>query len=231
MPVVASYTIPAEAPSPSISGSGGEGGTLALIPDYCADGLALLIGQYKDKPRIAAWLCSFLRRAQNLEQAIVDVYTKGFDLDTAKGVQLDLIGRLVREARAARSDDEYRRSLRVRVLVNRSQGTIPELIAIARLFEDFDSEAGSFVRIQGVQPARLEVRVVRTPVNSPVEVDKRLRQAKAAGVALQTLIHPGGPSRSFRFCSVADYPEKSTTEGFADSGGGVTGGAWAHVLD
>src|SRR5690606_20449459 len=102
---------------------------------------------------------------------------------------------------------------------------------ITRLFEDFDSEAGSFVRIQGVQPARLEVRVVRTPVNAPEEVDKRLRQAKAAGVTLQTLIHPGGPSGSFRFCSVADYPEKSTTEGFADSGGGVTGGAWAHVLD
>lgn len=206
-------------------------GNLLLILDHVADGLALLIPEYQETPRWQAWIASFLAQIQELETAAFDLWEIPLNLELATAAQLDLIGRIVREDRNARSDDDYRRALRVRVLVNRSQGRREELIAIVRLFEDADSESGSYVRIGELNPARMEIRIVRTPVNDPAETRKRLRRAKAAGVALQTLFHPGGPAGSFRFCRAADYPEKSTTEGFTNVPGDVDGGAFAHVLD
>lgn len=209
---------------------GGSDGTLARIGDHANQGVDLLIQQYRDKPRIEAWLRSYLDRYQNAENAILAIYENAYSLTSGKGDALDLVGRIVRETRNGRSDGNYRLALRVRILINRSNGTIPELIKIARLFEDMDSEAGAACRIQSLQPARLEVRVVRTPVNDAAEVDKRLRQAKASGVTLSTLVHPGGPTGSFRFCRAADYAQKSTTEGFSNVAATVSGGTFAHVL-
>lgn len=204
-------------------------GAVVWIEDHIREGLALLIPEYQDTPRWQAWIASFLAAVQELETAAFDLWEIPLSIEQATAEQLNLIGRIVREDRNGRSDDLYRLALRVRVLVNRSQGRIEELIRIVELFEDLASEADSYVKVQDVPNARIEVRIVRTPVNEPSEVQKRLRQAKAAGVALRTLFHFGGPAASFRFSRAADYPEESESEGFTNVPADVAGGALAHV--
>lgn len=197
---------------------------------HLAEALARLIGRYADKPRLAAWIASYAARMQALDDAIVYLLETALDLDTSEGVHLDLLGRIVREARDGRTDDDYRRMLRARILVNRSQGRAEDLIRIVRALE---GEALPEVWIQDVQPARVEARVSGVIDSTPHEIHARLTRAKAAGVALQTITHPQAPSdsRLFRLIRAADYPEGDTTTGLQHAAGaGTDGGHLAHVL-
>lgn len=63
-----------------------------------------------------------------------DVLT-GFDLDSAIGAQLDVIGAILKQPRQAFDDDRYRTLLKIKgKLVLRSTGTGENVIAIAREF-------------------------------------------------------------------------------------------------
>jgi hypothetical protein len=238
MPYALPYFLPSVLPGPALdpdvvpsTPTGGDGaGSLATITGgYCADAFALLISQYQDSPRIKALICSLLHTSEETDAAAIDLFWTLFSLEYAQGVGLDLIGKIVRELRDGRGDWEYRNALRVRVLINKSQGRPEDLISIARLFEDHTATAVTFpgrtVHLSEVQPARLEIRIVGTPTNPPQEVNKRLRQAKAGGVALTTIVqaYPSTTGRGFRLSRAADYPELNTTEGLSsavDGGGG-----------
>ena len=204
---------------------------LAVISDLTQNSLDLLLAEYADSPRLKNLIGSYTRAIQELETTALDVYQDVLSLDTAVGVQLDLLGRIVIEDRDGKSDTDYRRALRVRVLINISDGQTEELIAVARLFEDL-SAAGELVQIQDLQPARMELRIFSTTptLNTIVETDRRLKQTKAAGVSLSTIVHYAGITGSFKFIRAADYPEKSTNEGFTNVPADVTGGEFAHTL-
>jgi len=208
-------------------------GNLVEITDHTAAGLARLIPEYQDTPRWQAWIAATLARIQEIEAAAFDVWALAISLTDSVGSQLDLIGEIVREDRDGRTDAVYRLALRVRVLINKSQGRIEDLIRIVRLFEDMDAEAGSYVRIRENSDTSLEVRIVSTPENAPSEIRKRLRQAKAGGVGLQTIVTPSGAplTRSFVLSRAADYPEKDVLRGLDYAGGvGGAGGYLSHVL-
>ncbi len=225
--------------------SGGSDGVLEEIADLSDEAIRLLLAQYQETPRIQALIRSVTDRAQELETAIVSASENILSLDSAEGVQLDLLGEILGEARDGRDDDPYRRALRVRVLVNRSDGTIEQLIAIILLFEEMSGT--DLVSVKELAPARLEIRIVRdvfhvdagaggfATINTYAEILKRVKRAKAAGVALQVLFHPNGTDGSqfpFRFCRASDYPEKSDFEGFRfELTGDPGGGALAHVLE
>lgn len=228
------YTLPTLLPGGSAvydvtaDATGGGDGTLRALTSHCEAGKALLIAQYRDKPRIAALLCAYLDRVQSVDDATARLYEHGLSLETAQGVHLDLIGKIVREARDGRDDDSYRRGLRVRVLVNRSQGRIRDLIAVAALYEG----AGVTVRIREYQPARLVVYMGGIVSTDPDGLHKRLRQAKAAGVALQTVTHPAPPDGSRIFAlgnGAASADTTNTTTGLGWTGD-TRGGYLGHVL-
>lgn len=207
---------------PPTSPTGGStDGSLAAIADPCADAFSRLLRQYEGSPKLRALICSYLHVVQAQERGAAQVYAGLLDLDKAQGAQLDLIGRIAREARNGRSDAYYQRALRVRILINRSQGRLEDLIGVLRLFEP----SATTIRIRELPPARMEIRVIGEVTNSPHEINLRARQAKAAGVAL-TLIVQAGPGaltgRGFRLSRAAAYPEKNTTEGLSSlvHGGG-----------
>lgn len=204
-------------------------GNVIEITDVIDQGLQRLVPEYQETPRWQAWIASTLASCQELESAAFDLWIGVLNLDEAVGSQLDLLGRIVREDRDGRADDAYRLALRVRVLVNRSQGRIEELIRIVRLFERMDDEPAAYVRIQDLQPARMEIRIVATLTNTAAEIRKRVLLAKAGGVAVQLIFAPA--AAAFRFCRAADYPEGSADEGFTNIPADVVGGAFAHVLD
>lgn len=203
--------------------TGGADGSLSLLEGgHCAAAWALLISQYQDSPHVRALVCSEIHPADDLDLAIVSLFHTLLDIERSEGAGLDLIGAIVREKRDGRGDYLYRNALRVRVLINRSQGRPEDLIAIARLFE---TDTVDSVHLSEVQPARMEIRVAGTPTNPPQEVNKRLRRAKAGGVALTVMVqaYPAVTGRGFRLSRAADYPEKNTTEGLSsapDGGGG-----------
>lgn len=223
------YFLPALLPGSGLSldlpsdPTGGADGSLSLLEGgHCADAYRLLISQYQDSPHVKALICSEIHPADDLDRAIVSLFHTLLNIETAEGAGLDLIGTIVREKRDGRGDYLYRNALRVRVLINRSQGRPEDLIAIARLFETDTVES---VHLSEVQPARMEIRIAGTPTNPPQEVNKRLRRAKAGGVSLTVMVqaYPAVTGRAFRLSRAADYPEKNTTEGlssFPDGGGG-----------
>lgn len=109
--------------------------------DHTATGLSLLISQYADKPKIAALLTSYLDRVQTIEDGLLDVYSMVLNIDSAVGAQLDIVGTILNEPRAGAPDFIYRRKLKTKVLVIRSQGTVEDLIEIIRTYQNaFESD-------------------------------------------------------------------------------------------
>lgn len=98
--------------------------------DHIKNGISLLISQYQNKPRIAAWLTAYLKQFNEIEQMFQDILTK-FDVDVAVGDQLDLVGKIVGQERAGASDDEYRLYIKVRILINKSKGRGDDVEAVA----------------------------------------------------------------------------------------------------
>ncbi len=212
MPSTLSYTIS----SPGLvaaAAPGGSDGNLTEITDVSDQGILRLIPEYLDTPRWQAWIRSTLDQAQGIETALYDIWAEALSIDDGDTDQLDLIGRIVREDRNGRSNDDYRRALRVRVLVNRSQGRIEDLIGIANLFAQVADESGAYVRVKSGPSGRTaEVRTVRTPNWTRGDLNSRLQQAKPAGVQLSTIITPGGPTGTFSLYNVAttSYPVGSS---------------------
>jgi hypothetical protein len=226
------FHLPSEIPGyeATTSDTGGGAGTLHEVTDHVGGALALLIAQYQDSPLLRGLIGSYVHQIQDVEHGLVQIYQNALSIETAIGVQLDLIGRVVREARDGRTDDDYRRALRVRVLVNKSQGRHEDLIAIVRLFEDMDTSGGT-VKVQDLQPARIEVRAEAPAVNEPSEVHKRVRLAKAAGVSLTTITHPEATAgRLFVLGRASAYASTNATTGLSWTGDTARGGALAHAL-
>ncbi len=238
LPYFLPTVLPGEADpyAPPTDPTGGlSDGTLAEIANLCAQSQDLLIRQYADSTRLRALVCALVDPIQALETATADVYHRVLNVDGAEGVHLDLLGRIVREHRNGLSDYVYRRAIRTRILINRSQGRLPDLVKVVRTFEDMDvvgADPDAFVSVRDVQPARVEVRVIATPANPPREVHRRVRQAKAAGVALTTMTvpYPAERDRAFRLIRAADYPEADTEHGLCPVGDRSAGGYLLHAM-
>lgn len=98
------------------------------------DGLARLIDQYRGRPKIEGILTAYLRRVQEIENALWAAYdARLLTATTPVGVHLDTLGALVGEARQGRGDDDYRAAIRIRIRANRSTGTANDVIEVASL--------------------------------------------------------------------------------------------------
>lgn len=79
------------------------------------------------------WLLRcLLAPLQRFENAAIQVLL-GYNPDTAVGVQLDVLGKIVGQPRLGLADNVYRRYIKARIATNRSSGKREELIKIARL--------------------------------------------------------------------------------------------------
>jgi hypothetical protein len=85
-----------------------------------------------DKPGWRALASAFGRQFQAIEDAAIATIAQR-SLSRAEGAQLDILGKLVRQARGGRGDDDYRRVIGCKIAVNGSQGSREDLIRVARL--------------------------------------------------------------------------------------------------
>lgn len=103
------------------------------IVDHVAQAVARLIEQYKKKPDLEGMVGAFTAPFQALEDTFQDLETDR-SLETSVGVQLDRLGTIVGIARATNeTDDEYRISIKTKIVENISQGEPERLITVYRL--------------------------------------------------------------------------------------------------
>ncbi len=105
---------------------------IAYISTHTADALLRLIDQYKDKPRMAAFVSAFTDRVQDIEDALYLTFFESAIAD-AVGAQLDVLGDVVGQKRQGMVDDEYRSFIYARIKVNRSDGKLEQLLEILSL--------------------------------------------------------------------------------------------------
>jgi hypothetical protein len=104
---------------------------IAPITKHIDEGLARLISRYKNKPRFAAWCASWIRQSQDFEDACWQLLSV-LDVDTADLPRLTKLGKIVGQPPHG-TLEQFRGYVKVRVLVNRSRATAPNLIKIARI--------------------------------------------------------------------------------------------------
>lgn len=154
---------------------------LAHVLDHVAQAQARLLTQYKDKPLFLGLVAALAGRAQVMEDALWQLLTQR-SLTTAVGAQLDGIGKIVGLARAAvpggTDDTVYRLWLRAEILVNLSNGTIPDLDAIIAL----TATPGTVPVIAEVAPAGIVVQLGVSAQTQGPALAAIIQRAKAAGV-------------------------------------------------
>lgn len=104
--------------------------------DHITKGLSRIITQYKESENLINYIITLLTEANNIEDVIFQLYEERY-LDTATGVQLDVLGQIVGQARfnievmgniRPLTDDEYRYVLRVKIATNENGVTPKEII-------------------------------------------------------------------------------------------------------
>lgn len=164
--------------------------------DYVREGLGRFLEQYKGKPRINALAQVYLEEIQELEDAIWSVFV-GRWLANAEGVQLDTLGKIVGQLRNGQSDAVYKIYIGVKIKVNRSNGTAPNLLEIAHLILDplrfaYTEEANATT-----------VFKVSDPLPDRSVLLDLLTKAKAGGVRVLVESNLGGSSTAFRFSATS----------------------------
>ena len=207
----------------------GDHSCFAVNASHINEGLALLLSQYKGKPRIEKLLRVYLAKVQELEWVFADLADQR-NLDTAFGVWLDMIGRIVGQSRQGWTDAEYRKAIRARVVLNRSQGRIDDTNAFVRAL--YTNVEMPFTAVQGTK-AEFTMEMLGyawTPFSFDF-VFALLRRVKAAAVRMLMFFQLVPDADVYTLSSQLGVPETSTTQGLGDvaqtTGGrlrGVQGG-------
>jgi hypothetical protein len=182
------------------------------ITNHIDQGLQKLITRYQNKPRFAAWCASHLHQVQKIEDA-TQAFLAQLDVDTADETRLPLLGKIVGQPLRG-TLAQYRLYIKARIATNRSRGTAPDVIRVARLLLGSVryTEGGAHIEIEALEPIG-----TRDP-NTSVEF---LRDAKAGGVSLNLVYSTAGAADRFQFCTGLTL--SPTGKGFALTGGGSGG--------
>lgn len=207
-----------------------EGNPTGHVLDHADRGVDFLLAQFKDKPRIEAFLRVLLAQVQDLEDALWDLYTLR-TLDTAEGVQLDGLGDIVGEPRAARTDTVYRRFIRVRILVNLSNGLAEELYAIGLL-----ALAGSpspILKIWEHFPKAMTMELLTSIYAADVTAEQMMglfRQAKDGGTKLRFVFATSAAASGFIWGDSSLGLVADTARGWGSYGSALLGGFWPSAV-
>lgn len=192
----------------------------APITDHVGQALRKLTTPFKNRPLFAAWCRSHLNLTQDLED-MLQVFLRSFDLDTCDMSRLTILGKIVGQSPAG-TLETFRRLVKVRVLVNRTDTTAPTLIKIAMLLA-----GGAVYYSEGTCAVLLEVVGALPAGVDPALLVSLLRQAKMAGVRLDLIA--GFQDQGFLLGDDNGASTIDSAHGLADDGetsGGYLSGAY-----
>jgi hypothetical protein len=187
------------------------------ITDHEGIALSNVVRQYRDADNLKALIGLCAGRYQDLEDAFWAVFSE--TIDNVHGERLDEYGRIVNQPREGRIDDTYRLWIKTRVKINRSSGTIPEIIDIFTALVNGTSS----VTLSEEFPAAFTLTMgASTFAIDPVESNSILQKVKPAGVRAVFVSPTTADATSF-----ACDPNGA---GFGDSTNPSTGGLFATAL-
>ena len=181
--------------------------------------------EYFQRTRNMAVLAAIGAQLQEIEDALWALLY-AFDVDTATGDQLEKLGIIVGEAPLGRTEEDFRSAIRARILINQSDGHLEQLIEIAVLL--FPTAR---VRVTEYPPASLAVEFVGDlGTLSHSNISRLLKQAKAGGVRLDTIVSPtaAGVETGFVWDTGTSAAVASTGWGSGTDVG--VGATWTSVL-
>lgn len=97
--------------------------------DHVEEGLSQLPSQWENSPRVRGLLESWLRQLNTFESNLIDV-RDGFNMQTAIGAQLDIIGGYFSVNRLGRSDSDYRNAILTVIASGNGSGTPDQMISL-----------------------------------------------------------------------------------------------------
>jgi hypothetical protein len=166
--------------------------TVAQATDHVERGLSRLIDQYKDKPRLGAWISSYLNEVQALSDATWSVLVSRL-INDATSEQLTVLGRLVGQERQEESDDRFRVLVRARIAINGSRGRGDDVLRVAALLFALEFTLTEFF------PGAMVLQVDE-PVGAIPELEQSLlEQTAASGVRVDVHFSTESPGDWFRF--------------------------------
>lgn len=151
--------------------------TLEHVTTHVEDAADKVLFSLDDAATAQAFLAAFVKQIQLLEDAAWSVLMDKW-LDTAEGAQLDNLGRIVGQPRGGFDDATYRRWLAARILLNRTSGTIPEILQIAEQVVD----APGVTHVYDRWPAAIEISIRDGVQPYGAAIASILLKAVAAGV-------------------------------------------------
>ncbi len=104
---------------------------LTYQPDHAGHAASKLLEQFAKAKTLHAVVRAHVKPLQALELAALQVIG-AFDVNTAVGKQLDVVGWLVGEDRQGKGDVAYRAYVKARILANASKGRPRDIYAIVR---------------------------------------------------------------------------------------------------
>lgn len=199
--------------------------TIADFQRHGETAKADLLGQFKGKPSFEGWLDAVAVYVNELDAVLVDLALER-TIETAVGEQLEQLGGLVGIERGASDDDDLRLRIRVEILINRSEGTIENVLGviIAALGDDAVLELEEYAPAAFVvQHHGAMTQVIADRIASFIE---RTRGGGIRGAFVYSAVDD---ATTFTFAS-ADLPQASSAQGWADNGQ-TTGGFLADVME
>lgn len=137
-----------------------------FFPQWLCEGETLDLAKYDDGLRI---------EIEKQLRAMVEQY----DLETVKGALLDRIGKILAEPRNGNDDELYRLLLRLRILLNTTDGTINDVIKVIKFF--YTSEV---VNITPNYPAGISI--LHDGEGPNIDFNRIISAVVPAGVAYDT---------------------------------------------
>ena len=196
---------------------------LAQIDDYADEATTRPISQYQDRPRLLAWILSYVNRCQELEDAAWDVILKRM-IDNAENAQLDTIGKIVGQLRNGQSDSVYRIYITARIRINRSQGHADDVIDVLILVE------AAALAYSEYYPATSLVTYADAPATDPRILIDLGKLAISAGVRLLLTAPPPAVVAASVFTTSNYFGTSVAALGFGDYfNSGTYGGVLASL--
>lgn len=196
------------------------------ITTHAALALARLVEQYKGKPLFSALLNCITPQVQQIEDMLFSV-RDGLQLANAVGAQLDVIGRIVGQAREASNDAEYRLRIAARIRANLSTGSTESILSVFSLLLPPPDHT---LKITPHYPAAfvLDLFGETDPALTPLYA-RFLADSKAAGVGGIGILTVVPDEETFIFDDAAS-PVPASDLGFGDATDSSVGGHLGGVF-
>jgi hypothetical protein len=196
---------------------------ITKVEIHVEDGLGKLLEQYNEKPRIKAWISSYLKQVQLLEDEIWEVFLTRL-LEHADGVHLDKIGKKVGQPRIGTDDDVYKLHIRARIRINISNGQSDDIVELCRLL----LQALRF-RVYDYYPASFVIDVLDPMVEDPAFVASLIGEARGAGIGHSLHYSFDEEDETFAF-SDTDVEQADAFRGMSDTAVDASGGQLISVI-